>query len=355
MKKGITRLTIVMILLLAGVYIAGCSKTTKASEPEVAATAEQTEIDATTEEAAEAEEAAETEEEAADTAEKQTPEAASEQTTAGEQEFSEEERLAAFVSSLEEMNPVKDRNSLYSELARVRDEEKDPAYQHAVIQYLLSAKTEQVSPCMVGEYPIVRIFKGFVLVDSDGRVIAYQDSRHLHFKGDGWKILDGHGIETVEENSIIWRLGEFPFWALAQKGEQVYLFNWLEKATAEDDPVFSRYNADIRQRVKAIVAECEEEEKVSEKNRNLLESIALQLSIKPVSSKDYCIVQYLTRKKCRGTDFSKRTLVNIEVDEEGVPQSINSEEPALIVLEDDLSIKVTIVTDEEVTPEERDD
>ena len=345
-----TRLTIVMILLLAGVYIAGCGRTTQASKPEVAETAEQTEIDATTEEAAEAEEAAETE-----TAEEAIKEAETTEETAEEQEVSEEERLAAFVSSLKELDPVKDRNSLNSELVRVKNEEEEESYQKAVIQYLLSAKTEQVSPTVVGEYPIVRIFKGFVLVDKNGRVEAYQDGRHLHFKGDGWKILDGHGIETVEENSIIWRLGEFPFWALAQKGDVTYLFNWLEKANAEDDPVFSSYNADIRQRVKAIVAESTSEGKVSQENSNLLESIAFQLSLKPVSSKDYCIVQYLTRKKCRGTDWSARTLVNIEVDDEGVPQSINSEEPSLIVLEDDLAIKVTIVTDEEVTPEVVDD
>ena len=349
MKSILKSFNIFMILLLAGVCIAGCSKTTKASEPEVAETAEQTKIDATAEEAAEAEEAAD------DTAEKQTPEAASEQTTAGEQEVSEEERLAAFVSSLKELDPVKDRNSLNSELVRVKNEEEEESYQKAVIQYLLSAKTEQVSPCQEGNYPIIRVFNGFVLVDSDGRVKAYQDSRHLHFKDDGWEILDGHGIETIEDNAIVWKTGESPFWALAQREDRIYLFYWLMKAEAEDDPVFSSYNADTRQRVKAIVAEAKAEGKVSQENYNLLESIAFQLSIKEVSSKDYCIVQYLTRKKCRGTDWSARTLVNIEVDDEGVPQSINSEEPSLIVLEDDLAIKVTIVTDEEVTPEVVDD
>jgi len=347
--KKINSVTVVLIMLLSVAYFVGCGKTTRVSEPNVAAeqtTEEQPEVAEETEtaEQTDVEEAAKTEEAAEQTTEEAT-----------EQEVSEEERLADFAKSLEELDPVKDRNSLNSELARVKDEEKDPAYQRAVIQYLLSAKTEQVSPCMVGEYPIVRIFKGFVLVDKNGRVEAYQDGRHLHFKGDGWKILDGHGIETVEENSIIWRLGEFPFWALAQKGDVTYLFNWLEKADAEDDPVFSSYNADIRQRVKAIVAESTSEGKVSQENYNLLESIAFQLAIKEVSSKDYCIVQYLTRKACRGTDWSARTLVNLEVDDEGVPQSINSEEPALIVFEDDLSIKVTIVTDEEVTPEKRDD
>ena len=249
---------------------------------------------------------------------------------------------------------MKDRNSLNSELVRVKNEEEEESYQKAVIQYLLSAKTEQVSPCQEGNYPIIRVFNGFVLVDSDGRVKAYQDSRHLHFKDDGWEILDGHGIETIEDNAIVWKTGESPFWALAQREDRIYLFYWLMKADAAEDHVFSSYNADIRQRVKAIVSEAKAEGKVSQENYNLLESIAFQLSIKEVSSKDYCIVQYLTRKKCRGTDWSARTLVNIEVDDEGVPQSINSEEPSLIVLEDDLAIKVTIVTDEEVTPEKTD-
>ena len=337
MKKNVIAkmVTVFMILLLAG-----CGKTTRASEPEVAETAEQTEIDATTEEAAEAEEAAETE-----TAEEAIKEAETTEETAEEPEVSEEERLAAFVSSLKELDPVKDRNSLNSELVS----------QKAVIQYLLSAKTEQVSPCQEGNYPIIRVFNGFVLVDSDGRVKAYQDSRHLHFKDDGWEILDGHGIETIEDNAIVWKTGESPFWALAQREDRIYLFYWLMKADAAEDHVFSSYNADIRQRVKAIVSEAKAEGKVSQENYNLLESIAFQLSIKEVSSKDYCIVQYLTRKKCRGTDWSARTLVNIEVDDEGVPQSINSEEPSLIVLEDDLAIKVTIVTDEEVTPEVVDD
>lgn len=360
-KKSIMSLT-VLVILLSGIYLAACGKTETAT-PTAATnqTAEEVEEMADAAEKQSAEEV----EEAVDTAEKQSAEgveeaAATNQTPeeaeeSEQPEVSEEERLADFAKSLEELDPVKERNFLNSELVRVKNEEEDASYQNAVIQRMLAGKTNQGSPCQVGEYPIVRIFKGFVLVDSDGRVIAYQDSRHLHFKDEGWKILDGHGIETIEDNAIVWRLGDFPFWVLAQKGEQVYLLHWLEKADAEDDPVFSRYNADIRQRVKAIVAESTSEGKVSQENYNLLESIAFQLAIKEVSSKDYCIVQYLTRKKCRGTDWSARTLINLEVDDEGVPQSINSEEPSLIVLEDDLAIKVTIVTDEEVTPEKRDD
>ncbi len=376
MKKAITKLlTVAIIMLLAGVYIAGCGKTTKASEPEVAETAEAAEEAAKEAETAEAsEEQAETDEEAAEEAEdqevseeqaetdKEAAEASEEQAETDEeaaeeaedQEVSEEERLAAFVSSLEKLDPVKDRYALNSELVRVKNDEVNVEFQRAVIHRLLSAKTEQVSPCQEGQYPIVRVFKGFTLVDGDGRVEAYQDGRHLHL-GEGWKVLNGHGVETVEENAVVWKLGDFPFWVLAQKGEDVYIFHWLEKADAENDPVFSGYNADIRQQVKAIVAQCEEEETVSEKNRNLLESVAFQLSLKPVDSKDYCIVQYLTRTECRGTDWTRRTLVNLKVDDEGIPQSINSEEMSLIICKEDLSLKVTMVTDEPVTLETDDE
>jgi hypothetical protein len=368
MKKRscVSLLTIVMILLLAGAYLSGCGKTSRA-EPEVAAeeaekaaeaaeAAEEAEETAEAEEASEPEQTSEEEEETAEeTAETEEADEAAEAEEAADQEVSEEERLAVFARSLEKLDPTdrQDWISLSSELVRVKDDEEDASYQKAVIQHLLSGKTEQVSPCKEGDYPVVRVFKGFTLVDAEGRVEAYQDSRHLHFKGEGWEILNGHGIETFEESTIVWRLGNFPFWALARKGEQVYLFHWLETADAAVDPVFANYDIDIRQRVKAIVAQCEEEGKVSQENSNLLESIAFQLNLKPVSSDDYCIVQYMTREACRGTDWSRRTLINLKVDDEGIPQSINSEEMSLIICKEDLSLKVTMVT-EPVTLE-RDD
>ena len=258
-------------------------------------------------------------------------------------EQTEEERLAAYVESLVDVDP----EGLIDELLRVKSEEEDSSYQQAVIDRLMQEKTSQKSPCMAGEYPIVRVFNGFVMVGDDGKVIAYEDAKHLHFVGD-WKDVKRNGSVTFEENAVIWRTdGVTPQWSLAEHNGTRYLFY---KITWDDvdagDSVYTGYDKHVRQCTKAVVTAVKEDGVVSEKNYNLLESIAFQTARKPVSSEEYCIVQYLTREVCGRYDLSGRTLINLKVDENGELKKVDTSSPSLIILEEDLGIKVTIVTEE---------
>ena len=259
-------------------------------------------------------------------------------------EQSEEDKLTAYAESLKEMNS----KELVDELLRVNSEEKDYTYQQAVISRLMQENTSQKSPCMLGEYPIVRVFNGFILLGDDGEILVFEDDRHLHLsESESCNVIKENGTESYEEKTIIWKDGVIPQWALVEIGGTRYLFY---RITWDDvnagDEVYDAYNKHVRQATKAVVEEIKKNGVVSEKNYNILESIAFQTARKSVSSDDYCIVQYLTREVCGRYDLSGRTLINLKVDENGELKKVDTSSPSLIILEEDLSIKVTIVTEE---------
>ena len=264
---------------------------------------------------------------------------------------SEDERLADLKTRIYDtsLDAKTDRALLYAELEKVCEEEPNLKFQKVIIDRLLSADTNQSSPYMGEAEAIVRVFRGFVMLDEDGNVDVYHDNEHLHFSED-WEIkAHSKSVETIEDNTVVWDLSVSSiWWALAEKEDKDYLFYWLLWEDVEGDPVYPHYNTNMRQTLKAIADACIKEDGISSKNRNILNSMLFQMEMKPTSEE--CFLQkysvdtklFTPSKEEREKNRYKYQLINF-TESDGQFYIIDPSKPGLIVRKTDINIRVTLV------------
>ena len=223
-----------------------------------------------------------------DTAEAATTSSSGEPTTEQQEVLSpEEQKMSVFAEQISAMDQEKDREVLYKELVRVSKEENDPKYQRVIIDHLMAGKTTQTSPYLGQKVPVVRIFRGFTQVNSDGEVILWLEGDRLHFakgKWNGWS-FEGFGVAGYEENAVKFDTlhSAHIWWVMVSNGEETYLYYWLTSDDAEHDPVFTSYGHDMTTALELVVSDAVNAGEVTDISYNALESLRFQMDLKPIS------------------------------------------------------------------------
>lgn len=265
----------------------------------------------------------------------------------------EEQKLTAFAEKIHTLDPEADREVLYKELVRVSKEENDPEYQRVIINHLMAGKTTQTSPYLGQKVCIVRIFRGFTQVNSDGEVILWLEGDRLHFaKGEwnGWS-FEAFGIVEYEDNAVRFDTlhSAHIWWVMVSKGEETYLYYWLTPEEAEEDPVFTSYENHMTTALELVVSDAVDTGEVSDEHFKALESLRFQMDLKPISDDvqlqvlEADVQLLLPSEEEIESHAWEYTYVNLELTGDGKLGKINPEKHSLAVRKGPFDIKVTVV------------